>query len=202
MTNFVAVIEALKEIKKGKLLILVDHPSRENEGDFFIPADKISVKHLMTMIRLGGGLVCCAITSTQARNLSLPLMVKENKEKTKVNFTISVNAKSGITTGISAYDRVKTIKILKDPKSAPSDLVRPGHVFGLIAKDGGVLERPGHTETAVELSRLANLNPAGVLCEILSDDGDMATLKELTKLSQKLGIKMLSIDELIKYKYG
>lgn len=202
MTNFVTVKEALKEIKEGKLLILVDHPLRENEGDFFIPADKISVKHLMTMIRLGGGLVCCAITSDQARNLSLPLMVEENSERTKVNFTVSVNATKGITTGISAYDRVKTIKILKDPKSAPSDLVRPGHVFGLIAKDGGIMERPGHTEAAVELAKMANLNPSGVLCEILGGNGHMANLKELTKLSQKLNIKMFSIDELIKHKNG
>ena len=129
-------------------------------------------------------------------------MVKNNKEKPKVNFTVSVNAKKGITTGISAYDRVKTIKILKDPKSKTSDLVRPGHVFGLIAADGGILQRPGHTEAAVELARLANLTPSGVLCEILSDNGHMASLKELIKLSEKLNIKILKLDELVKYKNG
>lgn len=202
MTNFTTVDEALKEIKLGKMLILLDHPQRENEGDFFIPADKISVKKLMTMIRLGGGLVCCAITLSQAKHLLLPPMVKKNNEQTQVNFTVSVNAKKGITTGISAYDRIKTIKILKDPNASAADLVKPGHMFGLIAQDGGVLERAGHTEAAVEICKLANLNPAGVLCEILSDDGNMANLKELENLSKKLDIKILTIDELIKFKNG
>lgn len=201
MINSLATVEeALDQIKQGKLLILVDHPKRENEGDFYIPADKLTPKHLMTMIRLGGGLICCAITKTQAEKLFLPLMVNpsENTEKTQVNFTISVNAKNGITTGVSAFDRTKTIKVLANPNSKPTELVKPGHVFGLVAKDGGVLERPGHTEAAVDLARLANLNPAGVVCEILRDDGQMANLEDLIKLSQKLNIKILTIDELIK----
>lgn len=200
MTNFANVNEALREIKKGNLIILIDSPKRENEGDFYIPGDFVNPKHLMTMVRFGGGLVCCAITSSQAKNLALPLMVKKNNEKTKVNFTVSINAKKGITTGISAYDRTKTIKILKDPKSKSSDLVKPGHVFGLIAKDGLLLEREGHTEAAVELALLANLTPSGVLCEILSDSGHMASPIELIKLAQILDIKILTIDELIKYK--
>lgn len=202
MINSVTVDEALKEIKKGKMLIIVDHPQRENEGDFYIPADKITSKHLMTMIRLGGGLVCCAITKSQAKNLSLPLMVKdkENNEKTKVSFTISSDAKKGTSTGASAFDRLKTIKVLANSTSKPADLLRPGHILGLIAKDGGVLERPGQTEAAVDLAKLANLNPSGVLCEILADNGHMANLDTLKKLSKKLNIKILTIDELIKFK--
>lgn len=202
MTNFATVKEALEQIKMGKLLILIDHTERENEGDFYIPADKVTPKILMTMIRLGGGLVCCAITKAQAEKLSLPLMVNpsENNEKTQVNFTVSVNAKTGITTGVSAFDRAKTIKVLADPNSKPTDLVRPGHVFGLVAKNGGVLERPGHTEAAVDLAKLANLKEAGVVCEILRDNGRMANLKEFNELSKKLGIKILTIDELIKYR--
>lgn len=202
MTNFATVQEALEQIKKGRLLVLIDHPGRENEGDFYMPADLVTPRSLMTMIRLGGGLVCCAITKAQAEKLSLPLMVDplENSEKTQVSFTVSVNAKEGITTGVSAFDRTKTIKILSNPNSKASDLVKPGHVFGLVARDKGVLERPGHTEAAVDLAKLAGLNPSGVVCEILRDDGRMASMKDLIKLSQKLGIKILPIDELIKYR--
>lgn len=202
MNNYFSTIpEALDEIKKGRLLILVDNPKRENEGDFYIPADKVSPQHIITMIQKGGGLVCAAITQTQAYRLSLPLMIDplSNTEKTNVNFTISVNAKKGITTGVSAFDRAKAIKVLADPQAKPSDLSRPGHIFGLVAKPGGVLERDGHTETAVDLARLANLTEAGVLCEIIGDDGRMAKLKDLISLSQKLNIKMVSINDLIKY---
>ncbi len=199
--HFLAIAEALARIKKGKLLILVDSANRENEGDFYIPSDAATPKIIMTMIRRGGGLVCAAITAQQASRLSLPLMVhpKKNTEKTKVNFTVSVNAKNGITTGVSAFDRARTIKVLTSPRSRPSDLTRPGHLFGLVAKRGGVLEREGHTEAAVDLARLAGLTPAGVLCEIVGDDGRMAKLKDLITLSQKLKIGMVSIDDLIKY---
>jgi len=198
---FSTIPEALDQIKKGKLLILVDNPKRENEGDFYIPADKVSPQHIITMIQKGGGLVCSAITQAQAYRLSLPLMIDplSNTEKTKVNFTISVNSKMGITTGVSAFDRVKSIKILANPKSKQSDLTRPGHVSGLVAKQGGVLERDGHTEAAVDLARIANLNPTGVLCEIVRADGKMAKLKDLIILSQELNIKMVSINDLIKY---
>lgn len=198
---FSTIPEALDQIKKGRLLILVDNPKRENEGDFYIPADKVSPQHIITMIQKGGGLVCTAITQPQAYRLSLPLMIDplSNTEKTKVNFTISVNAKKGITTGVSAFDRVKSIKVLANPKSKQSDLTRPGHISGLVAKQGGVLERDGHTEAAVDLARIANLNPAGVLCEIVGADGKMAKLKDLIILSKELNIKMVSINDLIKY---
>jgi len=198
---FCTIDEAISEIKKGKMLILVDNPKRENEGDLYIPADYITPKAITTMIRFGGGLICAAITSDQASRLQLPLMVEtlQNKEKTRVNFTVSVNAKKGITTGVSAFDRARTIKVLTSPLSSPQDLVKPGHVLGLIAKDHGVLEREGHTEAAVDLAKLVKLNPAGVLCEILREDGKVARLPDLYKLSQKLNIKMVSIDDLVEY---
>jgi len=198
---FCTIDEAISEIKKGKMLILIDNPKRENEGDLYISADKVTPKAITAMIRFGGGLICAAITAEQANRLQLPLMVEgmANTEKTKVNFTVSVNAKKGIFTGVSAYDRAKTIKVLTSPKSVPQDLVKPGHVLGLIAKDGGVLEREGHTEAAVDLARLAGLNPAGVLCEILRKDGKVARLPDLYQLSQKLNIKIVSIDDLVEY---
>lgn len=201
MSDFSSISVALEQIKKGNMLILVDHPKRENEADFYIPADQLKVRHLITMIRLGGGLICCAITQSQAHRLHLPLMTPswENTEKTKVNFTVSVNAKNGVSTGVSAFDRVKTIKILANPRSKPTDLIKPGHVFGLIAKTGGVVKRAGHTEAAVDLARLAGFNPAGVICEIIRSDGRMARLSDIKKLAQKLNIKIVEIRELVKY---
>ena len=202
MKNYFSTIpEALSQIKKGKMLIIVDNPKRENEGDFYIPTDKVSPEHILTMIQRGGGLICTAITQAQAHRLSLPLMADpfDNTEKTKVNFTVSVSAKKGITTGVSAFDRTKTIKVLASSQSKPSDLTRPGHVLGLVAKQGGVLERDGHTEASVDLARLANFTPSGVLCEIVGAEGRMAKLKDLIKLSQKLKIKIVSINDLVKY---
>src|SRR3989344_2082913 len=201
MNYFATIPQAIEEIKKGKMLIMVDNPNRENEGDFYIPTDKLTSESILTMIKFGGGLICTAITKQQAFNLQLPLMIDplENSEKTKVNFTVSVSAKEGITTGVSAFDRLKTIKALADPKSSPSDLSRPGHVFGLVAENGGVLERDGHTEAAVDLARLTDLTPSGALCEIVGSDGNMAKLPELIKLSQRLKIKIISIKDLIRY---
>lgn len=201
MSNFTTISQAIEEIKMGKMLIIVDSPYRENEGDFYIPTDKVTVNSIRTMIKFGGGLICTAITKQQTVHLSLPLMIDplENSEKTKVNFTISMNAKKGITTGVSAYDRLKTIKVLANPKSLTSDLVRPGHILGLVAKNGGSLERRGHTEAAVDLARLSNLTPAGVLCEIVGESGKMAKLPELIKLSKKLNIKIISTDNVVKF---
>lgn len=198
---FCTIPNAIDELKKGKMLIVVDDPRRENEGDFFCPTETITSTQLTQMIRLGGGLICVAITRSQAAQLSLPLMVEpqKNTENTKVNFAISVNAKNGITTGVSSYDRAKTIKILGNPKSKAEDLVRPGHVFPLIAATGGVIERQGHTEAAVDLVRLAGFAPAGVLCEILSNNGRIARLPDLVKLAKKLQIKIASIADLITY---
>lgn len=201
MNYFATIPEAVEDVKQGKILIIIDNPDRENEGDLYIPVDKATPESILTMIKLGGGLICTAITKQQAVKLQLPLMVDplENSEKTKVNFTVSVNSKKGITTGVSVFDRLKTVNILADPKSSPSDLSSPGHVFGLVAKNDGVLERDGHTEAAVDLARIAGLTPSGVLCEIVGSNGHMAKLPELIKLSQKLKIKIISIKDLIKY---
>lgn len=192
--------EAIEEIKRGKILILLDE-KREKEADLYIPTDKLTPQIINTMIKFGGGLICTAITQKQAHQLTLPLMVEplDNAEKTGVNFTISVDAKKDTTTGVSVNDRFKTIKALSNPKAKPQDLLRPGHIFGLIAQNGGALERAGHTESAVDLARLANLNPAGVLCEILSDNGQTAKLPDLIKLSKKLKIKIVPIEGLVTY---
>lgn len=195
---FCTITTAIKELKRGKMLIVVDDPRRENEGDFFCPAETISSTQMTDMIRLGGGLICVAITRNQAARLSLPLMVEpeKNLENTKVNFTVSVNAKNGVTTGVSAHDRLKTIKIVGNPKSKAEDLVKPGHVFPLIAAAGGILERQGHTEAAVDLAKVAGFSPTGVLCEIIKNDGKMARLPDLVKLVQKMQIKIVSISDL------
>ncbi len=183
------------------MLIIVDSPSRENEGDFFFPAKLATAKKVNFLIKQGGGLVCAAITKNQALNLQLPLMVNGlfNTEKTKVNFALSVNASKGISTGISAYDRSKTIKILAEPKAKPSDLTRPGHIFPLIAASEGLAKRQGHTEAAVALAKLAGFFPAGVICEIIRDDGKMAKLPDLLKVAQKFNLKIVLIKELLKW---
>ena len=201
MKRFASIPEAIADIKKGKLLILLDDPARENEADFYVPTGTMTPAHIRTMIRFGGGLICTAITKAQAHRLSLPLMVapRENKEKTGVSFTVSVNARKGITTGVSAFDRAKTINILTDPKSRPHDLVRPGHMFGLVGKPGGVLERRGHTEAAIDLARLAGFSPSGVISEMVGTNGKMAGRNEIAKLSKKLNIKMVLVRDLVTY---
>lgn len=200
MNKFVNIPEAIKDLKKGKMLIIFDS-TREKEADLFIPTEKVTPQIIATMIKKGGGLICAAITEGQAHKLALPLMVDlvDNGEKTGVNFTISVNAKKGITTGVSANDRFKSIKIMTNPSSKPSDLVKPGHVFGLVARNGGVLERQGHTESAVDLSRLASFSPSGVLCEVLTDDGEIAGISDLVKLAKLLKIKIVLIKDLVEY---
>ncbi len=201
MKDFCTIPEAVAEIRKGKLLIVVDNPARENEGDLYIPTDVMTMRHIATMIRHGGGLICGAITQKQARRLALPLMVPpgENTEKTHVNFTISVNARKGITTGVSAFDRTRTIHVMANPNSRAHHLVRPGHVFGLVGKPGGVLDRDGHTEAAIDLARLAGFTPAGVLCEVVGTSGRMAKRAELAALARKLKIKMVLIRDLVRY---
>lgn len=196
-----SISDAVKHIQNGGMLIVVDDESRENEGDLYIASDKVTPEIINTMINHAGGLVCCAITREQASKLYLPLMVanSKNTEKTGVNFTVSVNASEGTTTGVSAFDRAKTIAVMSSPGSDSSQLTRPGHVFGLVARDGGLLERDGHTEAAVDLSRLAGLNPSGVLCEVVGADGQMAKTKELEKLSKELDAPVISIDELKKF---
>src|SRR3954462_1885020 len=176
-TNAPDVIElverALAEIRRGRMVIVTDDEDRENEGDLVMAAEKITPEAVNFMATHGRGLICAPITEERAEELGLQRMVLENRESYRTDFTVSVDAASGVTTGISAQDRARTIQILVDPAANPRDLVQPGHVFPLRAKDGGVLRRAGHTEASVDLARLAGLEPAGVLCEILNEDGTM-----------------------------
>lgn len=198
---FLEIPEALEQLKLGKMLILVDHPERENEGDFFFPASIATAEKVNTAIKLGGGILCVALSQETALRLDLGLMVapSENTEQTGVNFAVSVNAKKGITSGVSAFDRAKTIKILGSKNSQPKDLTKPGHIFPLIANSGGILKRQGHTEAAVELAALAGFSPAGVLCEILNKEGKMASREELITLAKKMDIGVISIGNLKDY---
>lgn len=201
VNKFNSIPEAITDLRRGKMLIVVDGPERENEGDFFMPADTFSPREATAMIKTGSGILAAAITEAQRKRLKLPLMVSpaQNTEKTRVNFTISVNARRGITTGVSAADRTRTIKVLGSPTAKPNDLVRPGHVLGLVAARGGILKRPGHTEAAVTLAKLAGFEPAGVLCEIVREDGKMASIADLRKFSRKLKVKIITIRDLISY---
>ncbi|MBC7329088.1 bifunctional 3,4-dihydroxy-2-butanone-4-phosphate synthase/GTP cyclohydrolase II [bacterium] len=192
--------KAIEEIKEGRMLIVVDDEHRENEGDLVIAAEKVTPEHIAFMASYGRGLICVPITEERAKELDLPLMTTENTEAHRTAFTISVDAKKGTTTGISAQDRATTIKALIDPTTKPSDLARPGHIFPIIAKKGGVLVRAGHTEAAVDLATLAGLYPAGVICEILNDDGTCARLPQLIEFAKKWGLHIVTINSLIEYR--
>ena len=198
--QFDPIEDAIKEIRAGRMIVVTDDADRENEGDLVMAAEKITPAAVNFMATHGRGLICAPITEERAAQLGLQRMVLENRESYRTDFTVSVDAASGITTGISAPDRARTIHLLVDPKATPQDLVQPGHVFPLRAKDGGVLRRAGHTEASVDLARLAGLQPAGVLCEILKADGHMARLPELLKFRKKHGLKMCSIRDLIAYR--
>ncbi|MEO0092855.1 MAG: bifunctional 3,4-dihydroxy-2-butanone-4-phosphate synthase/GTP cyclohydrolase II [candidate division WOR-3 bacterium] len=197
---FASIEEAIKDIKKGKMVIVVDDEDRENEGDFICAASLITPKKINFMAKYGRGLICVPMTGERLDALGLPAMVGTNTAKLKTPFTISVDAQFGTTTGSSAYDRARTIKVLCDPKTRPEDLARPGHIFPLRAADGGVLRRAGHTEAAVDLARLANLYPAGVLCEIMDDSGKMARLPKLKQLAKRFKMKLITIRDLIEYR--
>jgi len=196
----VTVEEAVKELKAGNLLIVVDDEDRENEGDFIIAAEKITPEKMNFITKYGRGLVCVAITSKRAKELNLKPITQENTSPYHTPFAEPIDAKGITTTGISAYDRAATVKKIIDPLASPSDFVKPGHIFPLVANDGGVLKRAGHTEAVVDLCRIAGLYPAGVLCEILDDDGSMARLPKLKKISRKFDIKILTIRDLIEYR--
>lgn len=200
--KFNKVEEALKDIQNGKIIIVVDDKDRENEGDLVMAAEKITPDAISFMITYGRGLVCIPLTSERIASLDLYPMVADNTESMKTAFTVSVDAAHsfGITTGISSFDRAKTIEILINQKSKPYDIVKPGHVFPLCANDGGVLKRAGHTEAAVDLARLANLYPAGVICEIIKDDGKMARGNDLFEFARKHNLKIITIADLIKYR--
>jgi 3,4-dihydroxy 2-butanone 4-phosphate synthase/GTP cyclohydrolase II len=197
---FDPIEEVLEEIRAGRMIVVTDDADRENEGDLVMAAEKITPAAVNFMAMHGRGLICTPITEERAKQLALQRMVVENRESHRTDFTVSVDAAHGVTTGISAHDRAETIRILADPKSRPEDLVQPGHVFPLRAKPGGVLQRTGHTEASVDLARLAGLQPAGVLCEILNADGTMARLPELQKFRRKHKLKMCSIEDLVAYR--
>ena len=196
----ISVEQALEEIRAGHLIIIVDDEDRENEGDLMVAAEKVTPEIINFMTRNGRGLICLPLTRKRLDELQLPLMVRENTSRFETAFTISIDAKEGVTTGISAYDRAQTVLVVIDPKTKPSDLVRPGHVFPLQAREGGVLARAGQTEAAVDLARLAGLNPAGVICEIMNEDGTMARMPQLEKFSEKHCIPVLTIADIIQYR--
>jgi 3,4-dihydroxy 2-butanone 4-phosphate synthase/GTP cyclohydrolase II len=194
------VEEALAAVRDGRLVIIVDDEDRENEGDFMVAAEKATPEIVNFMARHGRGLVCLPLTRERLEELQLPLMVQDNTARFQTAFTVSVDAKEGVTTGISAADRARTILAAVDPATKPSDLARPGHIFPLQAKEGGVLARAGQTEAAVDLARLAGFRPAGVICEIMNEDGTMARLPDLERLAGEFGLPILTIADLIKYR--
>lgn len=198
--KFNSVEEAIKEIRQGRMIIVTDDADRENEGDLVMAAEKVTPEAVNFMATHGRGLICAPITEARATELGLQRMVLQNRESQKTDFTVSVDAARGITTGISAADRAKTIKVLVNDKATPNDLVQPGHIFPLQAKEGGVLRRAGHTEASVDLARLAGLKPAAVICEILNADGSMARMPELLKFARKHKLKVLTIQDLIAYR--
>ncbi len=192
--------KAIDAVKAGKLIIIIDDEARENEGDLMVAAEKVTPEIINFMTKHGRGLICLPLTKKRLKELNLPLMVPDNTAPFKTAFTVSIDAKKGVTTGISAYDRARTVLTVIDPKTQPEDLTRPGHIFPLQAKDGGVLERAGQTEAAVDITRMAGLTPAGVICEIMNEDGTMARMPQLEKFSQAHNILILTIADLIKYR--
>lgn len=197
---FDTVESAIADIAAGRLVIVTDDENRENEGDLIMAAEKATPETINMMIRYGSGIVCVPTLEPQLRRLGLGPMVARNRESHRTDFTVSVDAADGISTGISAYDRSRTIRLLATPTTRPDELVQPGHVFPLRARPGGVLERAGHTEAAVDLAVLAGLAPMGVLCELVNDDGTVQRLPQLVEFKQKFGLKMISIAALIEYR--
>lgn len=198
--HFNTIEEAVEDYKKGKIVIVVDDEDRENEGDFIMAAEKVTPDAVNFMAKHGRGLICLSITRQRASELELNIMVDRNTSLHTTPFTVSIDAKEGTTTGISAADRAKTISVVIDPVTRPEDLARPGHVFPLVARDGGVLERSGHTEATVDLARLAGLYPAGILCEIMDDDGSMARVPRLMEMAKTFDLKIITIKDLIEYR--
>lgn len=193
--------EAIEDIKQGKIIIVVDDEDRENEGDFIAAAEKVTPEMINFMTHHGRGLLCAPLLEKRCKELGLDMMVENNTVLHHTQFTVSIDLKGeGCTTGISVFDRAKTIKALVKPQTKPEDFGRPGHIFPLRAKEGGVLRRTGHTEAAVDLARLAGLEPAGILIEILNEDGSMARLPQLVKVAQKHNLKIISIEDLVAYR--
>jgi 3,4-dihydroxy 2-butanone 4-phosphate synthase / GTP cyclohydrolase II len=196
----VPIEEIIEEARNGRMYILVDDEDRENEGDLIIPAQMATPDAINFMATNGRGLICLAMTRSRVEQLGLPPMVSENRESMQTAFTVSIEAKEGVTTGISAADRARTVSVAVDGSKGPQDIVSPGHIFPLTARDGGVLVRAGHTEAAVDISRLAGLNPSGVICEIMKDDGTMARMDDMVSFARLHNLKMGTIRDLIEYR--
>ena len=194
--------EAIEEYRAGRFVVIVDDEDRENEGDLTIPAEFVTAEHINFMARYGRGLICMPMTGERIEQLGIPMMVSSvsNNSRFGTPFTVSVEARTGVTTGISAHDRARTVQVLIDPRSTNDDLVMPGHLFPLRAREGGVLVRAGQTEAVVDLCRLAGLHPAGVLCEVMRADGTMARMPDLKRFAQRHRLKVISVDQLIAYR--
>ncbi len=200
MSTFSSIPEAVSDLKKGKIVIVIDDEDRENEGDLVVPAQFAAPDTVNFMAKHGRGIICVPMESKRLEELGIDLMVQGNADEYKTAWTVSIDAKRGITTGISAYDRSQTIKVLIDPKAAKDDLVRPGHLFPLRAREGGVLVRAGHTEASVDLMKLAGLYPAAAICEIMNDDGSMARVPDLIGFAKRHRLKICTIRDLIEYR--
>lgn len=198
--NFAKIEEAIEDLRDGRMVILVDDESRENEGDIIIAAEKITPEMINFLLKYARGIVCLAMTEEDIDRLALPMMVKRNVSPTQAPFTVSIEAAHGVTTGVSAKDRAHTIRVAINEKSTSADLMTPGHVFPLRAREGGVLTRAGHTEGSTDLMRIAGLKPAAVICEILNEDGSMARLHDLIPFAKQHNIKIVSIEDLIVYR--
>ena len=200
-TGLATIQEAIEDIRAGKCLIIVDDEDRENEGDLAMAAEMVTADAINFMAKHGRGLICLPITGKRLDELQIPIMVEQNTSKFTTAFTVSIEAKHRVSTGISAADRAETIKAVLNPATQPEDIVRPGHMFPLRARDGGVLVRAGHTEAIVDLARLAGVYPAGIICEILNEDGAMARLPQLKLMAKRFGIKVVSVADLIAYRF-
>jgi len=199
-SQFNTIPEALDDIRDGKIIIVVDDEDRENEGDLLMAAEKVTPEAINFMATYGKGLICLPMTGKRLEELDLPAMVTKNSDSLETAFTVSIDARNGTTTGISAYDRALTVQVCLAADTKPSDLNRPGHIFPLRSKEGGVLKRSGHTEAAVDLARMAGLYPAGVICEIMNDDGTMSRVPQLMEFAHKHSLKIITIADLIKYR--
>lgn len=198
--TFSTVQAAIEDIRNGKMVIVTDDQDRENEGDFVMAAEKVTAQAINFMARHGRGLICLPMEGKRLDELKIPVMVHDNTSEQQTAFHVSIGAKGKITTGISAHDRAATVKAAIDPTAKPEDISRPGHIFPLRAREGGVLQRAGHTEAAVDLAKLAGLYPAGVICEIMKEDGTMARVPELTKVAEEFGLKMITVADLIEHR--
>jgi len=198
--EFSTIEEAIEDVRQGKMIVIVDDEDRENEGDLMIAAEKATPELINFMARFGRGLICLTLTEKRTRELGLSMMVDDNQSAFETPFTVSIDARDGISTGISAADRAHTIKVAIDPETFKHDLVKPGHIFPLRAKDGGVLVRMGQTEASVDIARIAGLNPCGVICEIMNDDGTMARVSHLTEFIKEHDLKMITTKDLAEYR--